>query len=107
MKPMLTSDNLLPIAQENAIVEIQHQLTQLKQKEKILKEALASEMEKRNIKKIDTNKLSITFVEATTKETFDTTSFKEQYRDLYDDFVKISDVKSYVKIKIKDGKLEN
>ena len=100
---VLTSDNLLPIKTENEIANVMKQLVDLKKAENALKEALRSEMEKRNIKKIDTPKLTITYVDATTKETFDTKQFRKEHSDLYDEYVNISDVKSYVKIGVKNG----
>lgn len=100
---MLTSDNLLPIETENQIANVMRQLAELKEAEKVLKESLLSEMEKRNIKKIDTPKLTITYIDETTKESFDSKSFRADHRDLYDDYVKISDVKAYVKIGVKNG----
>ena len=98
-----TNENELPIAIQNRIVDIEKKIIELKQAENILKEALRDEMEKRGIKKIDTPKVTITYVEPTTKETFDTKSFKESHKDLYDEYAKISDVKGYVKIGVKDG----
>lgn len=100
---ILTSDNLLPRTSENQIAKVIKQLAELKEKEKALKEALLSEMEKRNIKKLDTPKLTITYVEATTKETFDTKAFRKDHGDLYDEYANISDVKAYVKIGVKNG----
>lgn len=102
-KIALTSDNLLPIETENKIATVMKQLSELKEAEKILKESLLAEMEKRNIKKIDTSKLTITYVEATTKEDFDKKAFREDHRDLYDEYAKITDVKAYVKIGVKNG----
>lgn len=100
---MLTSENNLPVRTQNQIVKIMKQLSDLKEQEKALKESLLVEMEKRNIKKIDTPKLTITYVDETTKESFDSKSFRADHRDLYDDYVKISDVKAYVKIGVKNG----
>ena len=100
---ILTNENELPIPIQNRIVDVEKKIVELKEAEKILKEALLKEMEKRNIKKIDTPKLTITYVEATTKELFDSKSFRENHRDLYDEYAKISDVRAYVKIGVKDG----
>lgn len=96
-----TKDNLIPKSAENQIVKVVKQLADLKAQEKALKESLLQEMEKRNIKKIDTPKLTITYVDATTKETFDTKGFREAHRDLYDEYASLSDVKAYVKIGVK------
>lgn len=102
-KIALTSDNLLPIETENRIATVMKQLADLKEAEKILKESLLEEMQKRNIKKIDTPKLTITYVDETTKEDFDKKAFKEAHKDLYDEYAKITSVKAYVKIGVKNG----
>lgn len=107
MELMLTADNMLPIAQENSIVEIENQLVKLKEMEKALREALEEELSKRNIKKLETAKLTITYVDETTKETFDSKQFKADHRDLYNDYCRISDVKAHVVIKVKNGNVEN
>lgn len=99
---MLTSDNLLPIETENKIAALEKTLEELKETEKSLKESLLSEMQKRNIRKIDTGKLTITLVDETTKETFDTKTFRKEHRDLFDEFVNITPVKAYVRIGVKN-----
>lgn len=96
-----TKDNLLPKSTENQITKIMKQLSDLKEAEKTLKESLLQEMEKRNIKKIDTPKLTITYIDATTKEDFDKKAFREAHKDLYDEYARITDVKAYVKIGVK------
>lgn len=98
-----TNDNELPLAVQNGIVDLEKKIVELKQAENALKESLLAEMQKRGIKKIDTPKLTITVVDETTKETFDSKSFRKDHRDLYDDYVKISDVKAYVRIGVKNG----
>ena len=60
-------------------------------------------MEQKNIIKIDTPELAITYVADTTKETFDSKLFREQNPDLFDAYVKITPVKSSIRIKIKWG----
>ena len=102
-KIALTSDNLLPIETENRIATVMNQLAELKEAEKTLKEALLLEMQKRNIKKIDTGKLTITYVDETTKEDFDKKAFREAHKDLYDEYAKIVPAKAYVKIGVKNG----
>ena len=95
---MLTTDNILPIETENKIVALERELINIKETEKKLKEALLEEMQKRNIKKIETEKLTITLIDESTRETFDTKSFREKYRDLYDEYANITPTKAYVKI---------
>mgnify|MGYP003300715352 CR=1 FL=1 len=102
-KIALTSDNLLPIETENRIATVMKQLADLKEAEKVLKESLLAEMQKRGIKKIDTPKLTITYVDETTKEDFDKKAFKEAHKDLYDEYAKLTPVKAFVKIGVKNA----
>lgn len=71
-----------------------------KAKEKVLA-ILQEEMEKKNIKKYEDDTLTITYFEPTTRETFDSKAFKEENPDIYDTYVKISDVKASVRVKLK------
>jgi len=100
---MLTSDNILPLETENKIANIEKAMKALKEKEAELKEALLEEMQKRNIKKIESEKLTITYVDETTKESFDTKSFRNDHRDLYDEYARINPVKAFVRIGVKNG----
>ena len=98
-----TNDNEIPLAVQNGIVELEKTIVELKKQQNALKEALLEEMQKRGIKKIDTPKLTITVIDETTKETFDSKKFRADHRDMYDDYVNISNVKAYVKIGVKNG----
>ena len=95
---VLTSDNLMPIETQNKIIAIENQIADLKKAEETLKSALLEEMTKRNIKKIETEKLTITYIDESTRETFDSKRLKEENRELYDEYAKISTTKAYVKI---------
>ena len=58
-------------------------------------------MEKKNLIKIETDDIAITYVAPTDRETFDSKTFRQNYSDLYDEYVKLSPVKSCIKIKVK------
>lgn len=62
---------------------------------------LLEEMERKNIKKIDTPEILINYIEAIDKETFDKGKLKEEHPELYDDYVKFSPVKSSLRVKVK------
>lgn len=64
-----------------------------------LKEELTKSLENSGIKTISNSKFKATFVASTTRSTFDTTRFKKKYPVLYNDFIKVSNVKAYTKIK--------
>ena len=100
---MLTSDNLMPIETQNKILSIEKQLTELKKAEELLKSALLEEMTKRNIKKIETERLVITYVDESTRETFDSKRFKEEHKVMYDQYARISPTKAYIKIGVNNA----
>ena len=83
------------------IAEFERQIKDIQEKEKALKEAILEEMKQKNIIKIDTPELSITYVDETYKENFDSKLFREQNPDLYDNYVKMSPVKASLRLKVK------
>lgn len=101
MGDILITGDSLPMEVENDIVELLTQLAELENKAKTLKERLKTEMLNRDLIKMDTDKLTITYVAPTTKETFNTKDFRAKHPDLYDEFVRLSEVKDYVKVVVK------
>lgn len=96
-------NNVLVLDKETSqkIAEFEKTIKDMQEKEKALKEAILNEMQAKNIVKIDTPELSISYVAETYKETFDSKSFKEQNPDLYDSYVKMSPVKASLRLKVK------
>lgn len=85
----------------NTIVEIEKQIKDLKALQDGYKENLLKEMEENNVLKIDTEELSISYVAPSTRETLDSKKLKEDLPDIYDLYVKFTDVKSSLRIKVK------
>lgn len=85
------------------IAKFEIEIKQLKEKEDELKKAILAEMEKANILQINTDELLISYVQPTYKETFDSKKFREDHPDLYDEYIKMSDVKSSIRIKVKEN----
>lgn len=83
------------------IAEFEKQMKELKTKEDELKQSILEEMESKNIIKLDSPELMITYVAPTDRETFDSKTFKAEHQDLYDEYVKMSSVKSSIRIKVK------
>ena len=83
------------------IAEFERQLKEIKEKEEELKQAILSEMESKNIIKIDTPELIVTRVLPTTKEVLDSKALKEDLADIYDAYVRIAEVKGSLRIKLK------
>lgn len=83
------------------ILEFERMAKQIKEAEDNLKAAILKEMEEKNILSIDSPELRISYVAPTTRETFDSKAFREDFADLYDEYVKIAPVKASVRIKVK------
>ena len=103
-------DKLIRIEQDTAILsphisvalaEFERQVKDIKAKEDALKQRLLEEMEANGIIKIETDDLAITYVAPTTKEKFDGKAFRKENPDLYDKYVSISSVKSYIRMDVK------
>lgn len=83
------------------IAEIEAALKEIKEKEDELKQAILNEMESKGIIKLETDDLIINYIAPTDRETFDSKTFKTYHQDLYDEYVKMTPVKSSVRIKLK------
>ena len=96
-------NNVLVLDKETSqkIAEFEKAIKDMQEKEKALKEAILSEMEAKNIIKIDTPELSITYVASTYREDLDKNKFKTDKPNLYDEYVKMTPVKACLKLKVK------
>lgn len=83
------------------IVEFEKQIKLIKEEEDKLKQSILTEMEKRNIIKLDNENLTISYVAPYDRESFDSKAFKEDHQDLYDEYVKMSSVSASIRIKVK------
>lgn len=92
---------LLNIDASKTIIEIENQIKYLKEKEELIKQVVLEEMERKNILKLEDNSLMINYIAPSNRETFDSRKFKQEHQDLYDEYIKISPVKSSIRIKIK------
>lgn len=83
------------------IANFEKSIKELKAKEDELKKALLNEMEERNILKVENDDITITYVAPTDRESFNSKKFREDYSDLYDEYVEIKPVSSSIRIKVK------
>lgn len=88
----------------NQIAEFERQIKAIKEQEETLKEAIKTEMEAKGIIKVEDeiNGLSITYVAETSRETFDSKKFRADNPDVYDEYVRMTPVKSSIRIKVKE-----
>ena len=83
------------------IAKFEKALKEIKEKEEELKQSILSEMESKNILKLETDSLTVTYIAPAERETFDSQRFREDNPDLYDEYVKFSPVKSSIRVKVK------
>ncbi len=65
------------------------------------KRELLKAMEGNGITKIDTDTVTVSYIGATTRETFDSKAFKADMPQLYDEYTRFSDVSPSIRIKVK------
>ena len=89
------------------IAELQNKQQELQTKNEEIKEQIKLAMEQNEVKKYENDYISITYVAPTTRTTVDSKLLKEKYEDIYNECSKTSNVKSSLRIKIKDTPKEN
>lgn len=101
---LVKTENGFELRQDLAIelYKFEKTMKYFKEKKDEITKVILEEMEKNNILKLESNNISISYVAPTTRETFDTKKFKEDFNELYDSYVKISNVKSSIRIKVKE-----
>lgn len=102
MNELITKEGLLTPAVQNQIVEFEKQAKAVKEAQEKLKEAILKEMEEKGIIKLDSEELTITYVAPTYSEKFDSKALKADNEELYNKYIKLSKVKSSVRIKVKE-----
>ena len=105
MKELIKIENgnsILDISVSNKIAEFERQIKLIEEQEKALKEAIKEEMEAKGILKVEdeVNGMTISYVAPTYREAFDSKKFKADNPDMYDEYVKLSPVKSSIRIKL-------
>lgn len=83
------------------IIAIETQMKALKEQYDLFKGELLTAMEKNGIVKLESDDLTINYIGATVSETFDSKQFKADMPDLYNEYIKLSNKKAYVKIGLK------
>ena len=92
---------LLDADASQKIADLEKALKYIKESEDAMKQSILAEMEAKGIIKVETEELTINYIASTDRETFDSKAFKADHADLFDEYVKMSPVKSSVRIKLK------
>lgn len=85
------------------IKELQIKANELNTKNEEIKEKIKNEMENNGVKKLENDYLMITYIAPTTRNTIDSKKLQEKYIDIYNECLKTSEVKSSIRIKIKEN----
>lgn len=108
MNNLVTIDNDKPILKEDMVIkvlEVEDKIKQLKTIQDKYKKDILNAMEDKGVIKIvdDTTGLTISYIEAKNHlEKFNQSKFKEDYPDLFDEYVTLDGKKAaYITIKIK------
>ena len=83
------------------IIDIDRQEKAIKKAKEEVWNALKEEMEKKGVKKIESDELLINYIASTDRETFDKKAFQKEHADLYDEYVEMKPVKSSIRVKVK------
>lgn len=110
MNDLIMTVNNVPVlntATITMLVDLDKRKKEIEAAEGIIRNAVLCEMRDKNITKIESDEVLINYVAPTDKETFDSKKFRTEHPDMYDEYVKFTSVKDSIRIKIKDGKLED
>lgn len=83
------------------IADFEKQIKAIKKQEDDIKAQILEAMKDNGIIKIDNDHLMINYVAGHDQERFDSKTFKEENKLIYDEYVKIVHVKDSVRIKVK------
>lgn len=83
------------------IAEFETQIKAIKKQEEDLKKSILDAMKENGVIKIDNDHLTINYVAGHDQERFDTKTFKEENRMIYDEYVKMVHVKDSVRVRVK------
>lgn len=101
---LIKIENEIAVLDTNTSIEIANfeiAIKYLKEKEDELKQTILNEMESKNIIKLETDDLMINYIAPSERETLDSKRLREEQPDLYDEYVKLSPVKSSIRLKVK------
>lgn len=83
------------------IYELMEKQRDIEEELETIKASLLTAMEKYNIKKLENEWLTITYVAETYRETFNSKAFRSEHEDIYNDYVEIKPLKASVRLKLK------
>ena len=101
MNELITADGTLMPDTADRLVKLSTRFNKVADEMESLKAAILAEMERKNIIKVETPKMEVTYIAPTTRESIDTKALKAECPEVADAYTKIMPVKSSVRIKLK------
>ena len=104
MNDLIRMDDGLAVLDGDAevmLAELEEKLKALKEVEDEIKKKIITEMEEKGIIKVETERITITYLASTDRESFDSKQFRADNPDLFDSYVKMTPVKASVRLKLK------
>lgn len=101
MSEIIIRDGFLAPEYSRTLAHFEKEIKALKDAEEKLKAEILAAMEANGCIKLETPELNITYIAPTDRETFDSKAFRAEHPEMYDDYVKMSAVKSSIRIKVK------
>lgn len=101
MNQLITQNGVLAPETQAIIIELETQAKAIKETQDKLKEAILKEMEEKQIIKLESDELLITYVAPSYRESLDSKQLKADDEELYNKYIKISPVKSSIRLKVK------
>ena len=97
---LFTEDGMLTLQGRNLIERVELTLAAVKDAEKEIREKALKEMKEKNILKITSGNVNLTYKDAYDREGIDTDRLKKEQPDIYDEYSKVTTVKESLLIKV-------
>ena len=107
MNDLITYENgnyILKQGVGRRLAEYEKIIKRLKEQEDELKNSIMTAMEECGVIKIDTDDVTVSYIAATARESFDSKKFKKDKPDLYDEYCNLKPVQASIRIKLKERK---
>lgn len=99
--PAETSDNVALLEVQDKLIQVLTTIDKFKKMETELKQRLLDAMKEANVKKWESDKIVVSRVVGGTSQIFDATKFKAENEELYNQYLKTTEKKDSLRIKIK------
>ena len=102
MIQLINNKPVLDGATLKSLIVFEKKIKELEEAKKELNAKILEEMESKGIIKIDSDEVSISYIQPSDRESFDSKSFRADHPDIYDSYVRMTPVKASIRIKVKE-----